>query len=32
MQDVDVAKEDSGLYEPLRKLILTVIRDYGWML
>ena len=32
MQDVDVAKENSGLYEPLRKLILTVIRDYGWML
>lgn len=31
-QKVDVADEKSGLYEPLRKFILAVLRDYSWLL
>ncbi len=29
--EVDAADEKSGLYEPLRKFILAVITDYGWL-
>ena len=32
IQEVDVSDEGCGIYEPLRLLILTVIRDYGWMI
>ena len=31
-EDADVADEGCGLYDPLRRLILTVIRDYSWLL
>ncbi len=31
VQEFDAADEGCGVYEPLRLLILTVIRDYSWM-
>lgn len=30
-EDIDVADEKCGLYEPLRKTILTVIREYSYL-
>lgn len=32
IQEVDVQDAGCGLYEPLRLLILTVIRDYSWLI
>ena len=32
VEDVDVSDPGCGLYEPLRLLILTVIRDYPWII
>ena len=32
IQEVDVSDQGCGIYEPLRLLILTVIRDYGWVI
>ncbi len=31
-QTVDAADEGCGLYEPLRRFILAVIRDYSWLI
>ena len=31
IQEVDVSDSGCGLYEPLRLLILTVIREYDWL-
>ena len=32
VQELDAADEKCGLYEPLRKLILTVIKDYAYLI
>ena len=32
IQEVDVSDEKCGLYEPLRKVILTVIQEHSYLI